>query len=61
VHYIVREMQQRRARKRLLESDHRTMQELSDAVGYQDVAYFRMLLQRHTGAAPKAYRRRFGV
>jgi transcriptional regulator GlxA family with amidase domain len=49
------------AAKRLLESDHRTMQEISDAVGYQDVAYFRLLFQRHTGASPSAYRRRFGV
>jgi transcriptional regulator GlxA family with amidase domain len=49
------------AAKRLLESDHRTMQEVSDAVGYQDVAYFRQLFQRHTGASPSAYRRRFGV
>lgn len=49
------------AAKRLLESDHRTMQEISDAVGYQDVAYFRELFQRHTGASPSAYRRRFGV
>jgi transcriptional regulator GlxA family with amidase domain len=49
------------AAKRLLESDHRTMQEISDAVGYQDVAYFRQLFRRHTGASPSAYRRRFGV
>src|SRR5580765_477351 len=49
------------AAKRLLESDHRTMQEISDAVGYQDVAYFRQLFQRHTGAYPSAYRERFGV
>ena len=49
------------AAKRLLESDHRTMQEISDAVGYQDAAYFRMLFQRHTGASPSAYRRRFGL
>ena len=49
------------AAKRLLEGDHRTMQEISDAVGYQDVAYFRALFQRHTGASPSAYRRRFGV
>jgi transcriptional regulator GlxA family with amidase domain len=49
------------AAKRLLEGDHRTMQEISDAVGYQDVAYFRLLFQRHTGASPSAYRRRFGV
>jgi transcriptional regulator GlxA family with amidase domain len=49
------------AAKRLLESDHRTMQEISDAVGYQDVAFFREIFQRHTGASPSAYRRRFGV
>jgi transcriptional regulator GlxA family with amidase domain len=49
------------AAKRLLESDHRTMQEVSGAVGYQDVAFFRSLFQRHTGASPSAYRRRFGL
>jgi transcriptional regulator GlxA family with amidase domain len=49
------------AAKRLLEGDHRTMQEISDAVGYQDVAFFRGLFQRHTGVSPSAYRRRFGV
>ena len=49
------------AAKRLLESDHRTMQEISDAVGYQDVAFFRALFQRHTGVPPNAYRQKFGV
>ena len=49
------------AAKRLLESDHRTMQEISDAVGYQDVAFFRALFQRHTGVSPSAYREKFGV
>ncbi len=49
------------AAKRLLESGHRTMQEISDAVGYQDAAFFRNLFQRHTGVSPSAYRRRFGV
>ena len=48
------------AAKRLLEGDHRTVQEISDAVGYQDVAFFRNLFQRHTGVSPSAYRRRFG-
>jgi len=47
--------------KRLLESDHRTMQEISDAVGYQDVAFFRQLFQRHAGVSPSAYRRSFGL
>jgi transcriptional regulator GlxA family with amidase domain len=49
------------AAKRLLEGDHRTMQEISDAVGYQDAAYFRGLFRRYTGVSPSAYRRRFGV
>jgi len=49
------------AAKRLLESDHRTMQEIGDAIGYQDVAFFRQLFQRHTGVSPSAYRQRFGV
>ena len=48
------------AAKRLLEGDHRTMQEIGDAVGYQDAAFFRQLFQRHTGVPPSAYRRRFG-
>ena len=49
------------AAKRMLEGDHRTMQEISDAVGYQDVAFFRSLFQRHTGVSPSAYRQRFGT
>jgi transcriptional regulator GlxA family with amidase domain len=49
------------AAKRLLESNHRSMQEISDAVGYQDVAFFRALFHRHTGVSPSAYRERFGV
>ena len=49
------------AAKRLLESDHRTMQEISDAVGYQDVVFFRKVFQRHAGVSPSAYRRSFGL
>jgi len=49
------------AAKRLLENGHRTMQEISDAVGYQDVAFFRKIFERHTGVSPSAYRRRFGA
>src|SRR6201987_1779797 len=40
------------AAKRMLESNHRTMQEITEAVGYQDSAFFRALFQRHTGVAP---------
>ena len=49
------------AAKRLLESHHKSMQQISDAVGYQDVAFFRQLFQRHTGVTPSAYQRRFGI
>ncbi len=49
------------AAKRLLESDHRTIQEVSGAVGYQDVAFFRALFLRHTGASPSSYREKFGI
>ncbi len=49
------------AAKRMLESEHRSMQEISDAVGYQDVAFFRKVFQRHTGISPSEYRQRFGV
>jgi len=48
------------AAKRLLESDHRAMQEISCAVGYQDVAFFRKIFERHTGVSPSGYRERFG-
>jgi YesN/AraC family two-component response regulator len=49
------------AAKRMLESHHRGMQEISEAVGYQDVVFFRTLFQRHTGVSPSAYRERFGI
>jgi transcriptional regulator GlxA family with amidase domain len=44
------------AARHLLESEHRPVQ----AVGYEDVAFFRRLFQRHTGVSPRAYRARFG-
>jgi len=47
------------AAKRLLESNQRSIQEVSDAVGYQDVAFFRSLFQRHAGISPGAYREKF--
>jgi transcriptional regulator GlxA family with amidase domain len=48
------------AAKRLLENDHRSMQEISDAVGYQDPVFFRKIFQRHTGVSPSGYRQKFG-
>ncbi|HEY1262263.1 MAG TPA: helix-turn-helix domain-containing protein [Terriglobales bacterium] len=49
------------AAKRMLEGNHRSMQEISDAVGYQDAAFFRKIFQRHTGVSPSGYRERFGA
>jgi transcriptional regulator GlxA family with amidase domain len=49
------------AAKRMLESNHRSMQQIGDAVGYQDIAFFRALFQRYTGVSPSAYRERFGT
>src|ERR1700761_3844953 len=49
------------AAKRLLENDRRSMQEISDAVGYQDAVFFRKIFQRHTGVSPSAYRQKFGI
>ena len=49
------------AAKRLLENDHRSMQEVSDAVGYHDPVFFRKVFQPHTGVSPSGYRQRFGM
>jgi transcriptional regulator GlxA family with amidase domain len=49
------------AAKRLLEGHYRTVQEMSGAVGYKDVAFFRNLFHRHTGVSPSEYRQRFGL
>ena len=40
------------AAKRLLEGKHRTMGEISDAVGYQDAAFFRRLSSDTPGSPP---------
>ncbi len=37
-----------------------TIGEVSLAVGYKDVAFFRDLFKRHAGLSPSAYRDRFG-
>lgn len=44
-----------------LETAHRSIQEISAAVGYEDVAFFRSLFRRYTGTTPRDYRARFGV
>ncbi|MFD1381364.1 helix-turn-helix domain-containing protein [Fodinicurvata halophila] len=48
------------AARRMLEEGARSVQQVSSAVGYDDVAYFRTLFKRHTALTPGAYRRRFG-
>ena len=44
-----------------LESAHRSVQDISQAIGYEDVAFFRQLFRRHTGSSPREYRARFGT
>jgi transcriptional regulator GlxA family with amidase domain len=46
--------------KRQLENAHRSVQEISEQIGYEDVAFFRQLFRRHTGTSPREYRARFG-
>jgi transcriptional regulator GlxA family with amidase domain len=43
-----------------LESAHRSVEEISRSVGYQDVPFFRQLFRRYTGTSPRDYRARFG-
>ena len=47
--------------KRLLEDGQQSIQEVSQAVGYEDVIFFRDLFKRHTGVCPTEYRTRFGT
>lgn len=49
------------AARHLLENEMLSVQEISRAVGYDDVTFFRRLFQRHTGATPRGYRARFGL
>lgn len=48
------------AARHYLESENRPVTDIALAVGYEDVAFFRRLFQRHTGVSPRAYRARFG-
>ena len=48
------------AAKRELENASRSVQEISHAVGYEDVAFFRNLFRRYTKTSPRDYRARFG-
>lgn len=45
--------------KEMLEDGARSVQTVSSAVGYEDVAYFRALFKRLTGMTPAQYRTKF--
>jgi YesN/AraC family two-component response regulator len=47
------------AAKTMLEAGSRSVQEIGEAVGYVDAAFFRGLFKRHTGMTPVEYRSRF--
>lgn len=49
------------AAKHLLETGGKAVAEISEAVGYQDLAFFRRLFKRRAGVPPREYRARFGV
>lgn len=49
------------AARHLLENELNSVQEICRTVGYDDLAYFRRLFKRYTGASPREYRSRFGV
>ena len=48
------------AARHLLETGSKNIADVSQAVGYDDLAFFRRLFKRHTGSPPRAYRARFG-
>jgi len=47
------------AARQLLEAGKKNVADVSEAVGYHDLAFFRRLFKRHTGTPPRAYRARF--
>lgn len=49
------------AARHLLEDELQSIRQVCQAVGYDDVAYFRRLFRRYTGTSPRAYRERFGT
>ena len=48
------------AARHLLETRGKSIADVSQEVGYEDLGFFRRLFRRHTGASPQAYRARFG-
>lgn len=49
------------AARHLLENEQKTVQQVSRAVGYDDLAFFRRLFKRHVGTPPQVYSERFGI
>ncbi len=49
------------AAKHLLENERMNVHDVSQAVGYEDVIFFRRLFKRYTGVPPREYRVRFGI
>lgn len=49
------------AARHLLENDLKTVGEISQKVGYEDLSFFSRLFKRYTGLPPTAYRERFSV
>jgi transcriptional regulator GlxA family with amidase domain len=49
------------AAKAKLERETASVQSVSEAVGYQDVSFFRTLFKRETGMTPAEYRTRFAA
>jgi transcriptional regulator GlxA family with amidase domain len=47
--------------KRLLETGHESVEQISWSVGYEDPASFRRLFKRVAGVSPGAYRQRFRI
>jgi transcriptional regulator GlxA family with amidase domain len=45
--------------KQLLESKHKSVQEICYEVGYEDVPFFRSVFKRYAGLSPKEYQARF--
>lgn len=49
------------AARHALENEPKTIREVCNAVGYDDLTFFRRLFKRYTGAPPRDYRQRFGI
>lgn len=49
------------AARHLLENEQQTIQQVSLAVGYSDLAFFRRLFKRYTGLSPQGYREQLGI